>query len=318
VTPAAVLVAAASVAAAAGCARRASPPPPPPGPIGSALLALAGELGTPPAEVAAAWVRAAEIAGRVAERRRQDGGDLAAALDAVVFGDLGFAREIEDPDLRFLTLPGVIESRRGGCLGLGALYLVLAELLGAPLEGVLVPGHFFVRVPGPPSRNLEMLRRGEVMPDTWYQNKYGPWPQGPSSAYGRAVSVAELVAIHWFNAGNLGRRTGDLAGAGRGFARAAAGFPAFAEAQASLGAVLQLQGRLAEAESAYRAAARARSDLPGLADNLAWLVAERVGSAPPTKLQTKLQTNVQTKDPVAATVQETVEKRKPLAVPSIQ
>jgi len=306
VTHAAVLAAAVSVAAvAAGCARRA-PPSPVPGPIGGALLALAGELGNPPSEVAATWARVAEIAGRVAERRRQEGGDLAGGLNAVVFGELGFAREIDDPGLRFLTLPGVTEGRRGGCLGLGALYLVLAELLGAPLEGVLVPGHFFVRVPGPPPRNLELLRRGEVMPDQWYRSKYGPWPAGVSSAYGRAVSVTELVAIHWFNAGNLRRRAGDLAGAGRAFARAAAGFPAFAEAQASQGVVLQLQGRLADAEAAYRAAARARPDLPGLADNLAWLAAERVGQFAPARV------------PVAEPAEQTVQERKPLAVPSIQ
>jgi tetratricopeptide (TPR) repeat protein len=291
-----LLAALSAIAASAGCARRA-PPPPVPGPVASALLALAGELGTPPTEVAAAWPRLAAIAARAAQRRQQAGGDLAAGLDGAVFDELGFAREIEDPDLRFTLLPSLIDGRRGGCLGLGALYLVLAEVLEAPLEGVLVPGHFFVRQPGPPRRNLELLRRGEAMPDQWYRSKYGAWPEAASSAYGRAVSVTELVAIHWFNVGNLRLGTGDLAAAERAFARAAAGFPAFAEAQASLGVVLQLQARLAEAEAAYRAAARARADLPGLADNLARLEAERARQA----------------DPVRQMVE-----RKPLAVPSIQ
>ena len=286
-----------SIAAGPGCARPAPPAPTVPGPVASALLALAGELGTPPSAVAASWARLGEIAARAVQRRREAGGDLAAGLDAALFDELGFAREIEDPDLRFTLLPSVIEGRRGGCLGLGGLYLVLAEVLEAPLEGVLVPGHFFVRVPGSPPRNLELLRRGEAMPDQWYRTKYGPWPVAASSAYGRAVSVTELVAIHWFNAGNLRRGAGDLGAAEHAFARSAAGFPAFAEAQASLGVVLQLQGRLAAAEAAYRAAARARPDLPGLADNLAWLEAERGGQAP---------------------VARPPEERKALAVPSIQ
>jgi tetratricopeptide (TPR) repeat protein len=286
-----------SIAVGAGCARHAPPVPAVPGPIASALLALAGELATPPGEVAAAWVRLGEIAGRAAQRRRDAGGDLAAGLGAALFDELGFAREIADPDLRFTLLPSVVDGRRGGCLGLGALYLVLAELLEAPLEGVLVPGHFFVRVPGPAPRNLELLRRGEAMPDQWYRSKYGPWPASASSAYGRAVSVTELVAIHWFNAGNLRRDAGDLDAAERAFARAVAGFPAFAEAQASLGTVLQLRGRLDAAEAAYRAAGRARPDLPGLADNLAWLDAERIGQPPAAR---------------------PVEERKALAVPSIQ
>jgi tetratricopeptide (TPR) repeat protein len=281
------------LAGAAGCARRA--PVPMPGPIASALLGLAAELGSPPGQIADAWARLAQIAVQVAERQRRTGGDPVAGLNAAIVEDLGFQREVDRAELRFMLLPSVLEGRRGSCLGLAALYLTVAELLGVPLDGVLVPGHFFVRAPGPWPRNLELLRRGEVMPDEWYRRKYGPWPEtatttatppatSPSapSAYGRPVSVIELVAVHWFNVGNLRRTAGDLAGAERAYARAAGGFPSFAEAQASLGVVRQLRGRLTDAATAYRAAARARPDLPGLAQNMALLDAERTGQSLPT------------------------------------
>src|SRR5205823_13318274 len=58
-------------------------------------------------------------------------------------------------------LPSVLGARRGSCLGLGALYLIVAERIGLPLDGVRVPGHFFVRTRGSSPRNIELLHRGE-------------------------------------------------------------------------------------------------------------------------------------------------------------
>jgi regulator of sirC expression with transglutaminase-like and TPR domain len=247
--------------------------------MASSLLAVAAELGTPPETVAGSWTLLRGIAARVAARRRDGGGDLAGALNQVVMGELAFEREVDhDRDnLAFMLLPPVVDGRRGSCVGLGALYLALAEILGEPLEGVMVPGHFYVRAPGNPPRNIELLRRGEAMPDDWYRKKYGPWPA--AAAYGRALAPLEIEAIHWFNAGNLRRAAGDLSGAEDAFARAAADFPEMAEAHASLGVTRQLRGALDAAAEAYRAAARAWPDLPGLTRNVTLLEREQAGAA---------------------------------------
>lgn len=247
----------------------------PPGPMASTVVALAADLGSTPTEVADSWVRVDDIAARVRERHGR-GGDWIADMNAVVFDQLGFEREISSPDVRFFRLPSVIAQRRGSCLGLAALYLVVAERLGVGLDGVLVPGHFFVRTRGPAARNIELLRRGESMPDAWYRAKYGPWPEGGDAPYFRPLTAAEVAGVHWFNAGNDLRAAHDLAGATVAYDRAVAALPAFAEAQASLGVVRQLSGSLDQAEAAYRQAARARPDLPGLDRNLALLKQERV------------------------------------------
>jgi len=155
----------------------------------------------------------------------------------------------------------------GPIVSAGALYLAIGERMGVPLHGVLLPGHFFVRTRNPGRHNVELLRRGEAMPDDWYRKKYGPWPE-VGSAYFRPVTVTELVAVHWYNRGNDLRAAGDLAAAEAAYARAAQEFPGFAEAHASLGAVQQLRGAFAEAAASYREAARAWPDLPGLAGNL--------------------------------------------------
>ena len=55
----------------------------------------------------------------------------------------------------------MLAARRGSCLGLGAVVLMVAERMGLPLDGVRVPGHFFVRTRGPSARNVEL-----VLPET--------------------------------------------------------------------------------------------------------------------------------------------------------
>jgi hypothetical protein len=267
-----MLLGAALIAAAGGCSRRRELAPP--GPVASELIALAADLGSAPSDVAAAWRELDAIAERVDRQHRRTRGDWVDDLNAVVFGDLGYAREIESPDVRFFRLPSVIADRRGSCLGLGALYVALGERLGVGLDGVMVPGHFFVRTRGERPRNVELLRRGEAMPDDWYRAKYGPWPAA-ADEYLRPLTPSELAAVHWFNAGNTLRAARDVRGAGLAYARAVAEFPTFAEAQASLGAVRQLEGALEDAEAAYGDAARARADLPGLAENLALLKREQ-------------------------------------------
>ena len=242
-------------------------------------MALAADLGSAPSDVADAWRELNAIAERVDAHHRRSGGDWIDDFNAVVFGELGFVREIESRDVRFFRLPSVIAERRGSCLGLGALYLALGERLGVGLDGVMVPGHFFVRTRGGTPRNVELLRRGEAMPDEWYRAKYGPWPAG-SDEYLRPLTPSEMAAVHWFNAGNTLRAARDLRSAGLAYARAVAEFPAFAEAQASLGAVRQLEGALEDAEAAYEDAARARADLPGLAENLALLKQEQQRRTP--------------------------------------
>lgn len=256
----------------AGCRRGDLPTAGVPGPLASALLALAAEQGTPPPEVARTWRAIEDLAIRVSAMR-PGAGARAGVVDAiarVLFDQVGFQREVERTDPEFLLLPSVVAGRRGSCVGLGALVLAIGETLGIPIAGVMVPGHFFVRELGPGAHNVELLRRGETMPDAWYVGKYGPWAPS-ASAYLRPLEIPEVIAVHWFNIGNLHRIAGDLPGAAAAYRQAVEDFPTFAEAAASLGAVLQLRGDLQGAILSYDAAARARPDLPGLAHNLSVL-----------------------------------------------
>jgi regulator of sirC expression with transglutaminase-like and TPR domain len=259
-----------------GCRRSATEQPP--GAITSALVALAAQFGADADATTRAFADLQSIALRVEQRHARSHADATDDINAVIFGERGFEREIDSAATRFFSLSSVIGDRRGNCLGLGALYLAIGERIGLPLDGILLPGHFFVRTRGQGRHNVELLRRGETMPDTWYRQKYGPWPE-PGSAYFRPLTVTELVAIHWFNRGNDLQASGDLAAAESAYARAAQAFPDFAEAHASLGAARQRRGAFTEAEVAYREAARVWPDLPGLAGNLDLLRRQLAGTA---------------------------------------
>jgi hypothetical protein len=214
----------------------------------------------------------------VVRRDRPRHASLLVALNASVFHTLGFVREVDDRNPAFMFLPSVLSSRRGGCVGLGLLYLSLAELLGLPMEGILRPGHLYVRVRRPEGHvNVELLRKGEAMPDDWYENRF-PIPGGSAPAYGRPLSEEELFGVIAYNVGVDRQLNGKLPEARSAFERATRAFPELAEAHASLGRALHLLGSLGPASAAYSAAERVNPALPGLAENIALLRSERQGA----------------------------------------
>jgi regulator of sirC expression with transglutaminase-like and TPR domain len=245
-------------------------------PFAEAALAVARSVA--PLDAAAErsfWSELDRLTALARSAATADSASTARRLSTLIFEERGFVREVEDTALRFVLLPGVLRDRRGSCVGLGSLYLALAEAVGITAHGVLRPGHFYVRVAHASAHtNVELLRRGEVMPDDWYERRF-PAPGGGAPEYGRPLSLAETLGVIEYNVGNERRRERRIEDARGAYARAARQFPDFAEAHASLGAALHLLGRVDEARSSYRAAERANPHLPHLRRNLSLLDAER-------------------------------------------
>ena len=83
---------------------------------------------------------------------------------------------------RHMLLPPVLQDRRGSCVGLGCLFLALADRLGLPAWGVLVPGHFFVQVreAGRACATWSCCAAGRPCPRAGTAQKYGvPSPPAP-------------------------------------------------------------------------------------------------------------------------------------------
>ena len=73
-----------------------------------------------------------------------------------------------------LFLHGLLQTRRGYCMNLSLLYLILGERLNLPLVGVPLPNHFFVRYDSPEYRvNIEATEGGTALPDSFYEQRFG-------------------------------------------------------------------------------------------------------------------------------------------------
>jgi regulator of sirC expression with transglutaminase-like and TPR domain len=242
-----------------------------------ALVAIAGESAVFDEPRASSCLSELERLADEAEHELAAGGhrSLATVVSELMFGRWGFVREVSDTNLSFVLLPGVLEHRRGSCVGLGTLFLALVDALGGSGAGVMRPGHFYARIQeqaGP--RNVELLRSGEAMPDAWYARRF-PVPPSAAREYGRPLSRAEVSGVVHYNVGNERRRQRRLPEARAAFTRAIRRFPELSEAHASLGAVEQLLGDLDAAASSYARARQLNPELPGLEQNVALLNSER-------------------------------------------
>lgn len=91
------------------------------------------------------------------------------ALNQLIFYELGFrfpphstySKQID----HFTFLPHVLESRRGVCLGVSALYICLLERIGVDFEVITPPGHIFMRCD---DINIETTLRGVHIHDDEY------------------------------------------------------------------------------------------------------------------------------------------------------
>jgi tetratricopeptide (TPR) repeat protein len=242
-------------------------------PFTDALLSVAADAADDAVDEPRTRSELARIA-RLVSGAAAQGASRAEALNRTIFGTLGFVREVEDTSLRFVLLPSVLGGRRGGCVGLGTLYIALGEQLGWTVEGVMVPGHFYVRVDeGTRTRNVELLRRGEEMPDAWYRVRFAAKEGGPPE-YRRPLTDKEVLAVVEYDVGNERKREGRLAEARRAFLLSSSLFPGLSEAHASLGATLHLLGDLDDALASYRAARLENPELPGVDHNIELLRVE--------------------------------------------
>lgn len=76
-------------------------------------------------------------------------------------------------DPQELFLHGLLNTRKGYCMNLSLLYLIIGQKLELPLYGVALPNHFFVRYEHNGVRiNIETTERGVSFPDSFYQQRF--------------------------------------------------------------------------------------------------------------------------------------------------
>lgn len=178
-------------------------------------------------------------------------------INKYLFDELGFESlpEASDPNSLFLHI--VLDKKRGYCLSLSILYLSLAERLGLPLYGVVVPGHFFVRYDdGQVKFNIETTSKGGIAPDEHYMKKFDV-PQGnDNSIYMKSLNKVQTLGCFFNNLGNSYCDADDTDSALLALERAVQINPTLSESRANLGNIYLKKGRVTEAIYEYQKALR--------------------------------------------------------------
>jgi len=189
-------------------------------------------------------------------------------LNRTVFDVWGVAFTDDRNDPRSLFAHSVVEHRRGSCVGMSLIYLLLGEKLGLPLYGVLAPSHMFVRYDDGVARfNIETLRSGECMSDDWYRHRYGITD---TSLYPlRNLDCAGVSAVVHYNIGNIMFHEKRFDNAVRHHQAALEALPGFPEAQGNLALALDARGEGAAALSRLIALRDVYPSLDKIDENIA-------------------------------------------------
>jgi regulator of sirC expression with transglutaminase-like and TPR domain len=119
---------------------------------------------------------------------------------ATVYRTWGIGFDNRDTVLETLLPHHVFKNKKGACLGVSLIILMLAEKAESPVYGVMLPGHFFCRFDdGSVRRNIEPNKAGFNHPDDYYRQQY---PVAQRSWYTLAnLSKQQTIGMLCYNAG---------------------------------------------------------------------------------------------------------------------
>jgi tetratricopeptide (TPR) repeat protein len=160
----------------------------------------------------------------------------------------------------------VYKNRKGACLGVSLIMLMLAERLGCPLYGVMLPGHFFCRYDsGSQHYNIEPNKAGYRHPNEYYTGQYPvtdkPWYDLAS------LTKSKTIGMLCYNAGTLCMSRGRHSIAIAYFKEAAARIEGFAEAKGNLALAYAFTGMLDSSLAVFEKLFAVHPDFVNLAAN---------------------------------------------------
>lgn len=211
-------------------------------------------------------IRRLEEGARAAIGERKDPRAIVAALNRYLFDGEGFAYDCMAGTPENFLLDQVLFRKRGNCLGLTSLYLILGERLSLPLHGVYLPSHCFVRYDDGTARfNIETGERGGDHPDGRYWGEFGLAKGRP---YLASLSKKEMAGVYLKSVSAAFSRNGLDERALRLSLEASVYYPGFPDAWFNAGVSCLKMGRFEEAVSLFRSALLLDPRMAAAQDNL--------------------------------------------------
>ena len=101
-----------------------------------------------------------------------------------------------------LFLHGMLKTKRGYCMNLSLLYLILGQKLDLPLFGVPLPNHFFVRYEKGGNRiNIEATEMGTSFSDSFYRQRHLNSSGTKSSYFLKNLNTKQTLGAYFSNVG---------------------------------------------------------------------------------------------------------------------
>ena len=134
------------------------------------------------------------------------------------------------------------KKKKGNCMGVSLMILILAEKLSCPIYGVVLPGHFFCRYDDGATRvNIEPNRRGFQHPDDYYRTKY--LSSGFSMHTLTNLTKKETLGVLYYTVGTLFLKRHDNGFAAACLKESFRRVPLFIEAKGNYACALALCGK---------------------------------------------------------------------------
>ena len=101
-----------------------------------------------------------------------------------------------------LFIHGLLKNKRGYCMNLSLLYLMLAEKLNLPLYGIALPNHFFVRYESSAYKtNIETTQEGIPLPDRYYYERFAVSENPPDKFFMKNLDRKKSLGSYFSNVG---------------------------------------------------------------------------------------------------------------------
>jgi len=205
---------------------------------------------------------ATELLKRLEDKELGNNYKAVQVINEYLFDELGYTSVKEATDPNDLFLHSVMDRKKGYCLSLSILYLALAERIGLPLYGVVVPGHFFVRYDdGRNLRfNIEATSGGGFADDEHYMKKFNVPEDSGDGVYMTNLNSLQTLGCLFNNLGNEYLEIDDIEMAQLALERAVQINPTLAESHTNLGNIYLKQDRTKKAIHEYQKALEIKPD----------------------------------------------------------